>query len=544
MNQYLRRKIWTLNRSGKFRGYLRTVSGYPVTLTDCMAGQPVSMAVDGNAVQDGTPSPDNPVDVVGTGVRTGNLFDISSLSGSNIEVKGTDIYLSGYACSTNTSPEKFMEMTGTQQNDMITVFLKTDVIHGFSNSALGRIGFVRKKDSNVVYLNYNKQTSVFTIPSDFSSENYSNMILYGAQLADETGQWIAVVSEPAVYKGAYTAETLPNYEPYGYKVAVTAQGRNLFDLTDVLNSNGYITSSYNKSIAITPFHIVKGQKYILITKGNQLNNDMYSSIYFGKSDLKYPTGDTKKLGTALLYYAFENNVEKRCIMTAAETCDITHIMIHGYSLYANAYNVEEFGVYEYTDDYDTMSYEPYKEPQSFNIYTPQQLAKVGDTADTVVLDFDNKTAVLTQNIISLNLKEVTGWYNSKNDLSINGFIPKDKYTTANSNKILCNFCEWSNIPDDYSIMFGSISGVGTGILLYKSFWEFNTVDELKQYISNNDIYCYYAAKNPIITDITALQDWDAMPPLWSGTAVITADTVIAPSAITAKYYASKPEEVN
>lgn len=134
---------------------------------------------------------------------------------------------------------------------------------------------------------------------------------------------------------------------------------NLFDLTDVLNSDGYIDSNYNKSIAITPFHVVNGQKYILITKGNQLNNDQYASVYFGESDLKYPTGNTKIMGTDLLYYAFENNVEKRYIMTATKTCDITHCMIHGKDLYNSAYNVEKFGVYEYNDDYDTMPYDPY-----------------------------------------------------------------------------------------------------------------------------------------------------------------------------------------
>ena len=134
---------------------------------------------------------------------------------------------------------------------------------------------------------------------------------------------------------------------------------NLFDLTDVLNSDGYIDSNYNKSIAITPFHVIEGEKYLLITKGNQLNNNQYSSIYFGESDLKYPTGNTKIIGTKILYLAFENNVEKRYIMTATKTCDITHFMVHGEGLWKNAYNVEELGVYEYTDDYDTIPYEPY-----------------------------------------------------------------------------------------------------------------------------------------------------------------------------------------
>ena len=43
-------------------------------------GKPLSdYRISGNAVQDGTPTPDAPVDVVGCGVRTGNLFDAATL---------------------------------------------------------------------------------------------------------------------------------------------------------------------------------------------------------------------------------------------------------------------------------------------------------------------------------------------------------------------------------------------------------------------------------------------------------------------------------
>ena len=67
---YLRRKYMALMRGVNFRGYLRKASGYPLTLTDCMDSDIVSLSVAGNAVQDGTPSPDAPVEVVGVGDKT------------------------------------------------------------------------------------------------------------------------------------------------------------------------------------------------------------------------------------------------------------------------------------------------------------------------------------------------------------------------------------------------------------------------------------------------------------------------------------------
>lgn len=497
MNQYLRRKIWTLNRSGKFRGYLRTVSGYPVTLTDCMAGQPVSMAVDGNAVQDGTPTPDNPVDVQLCGDRTVNLFDETLVEGK-IGTQNADLGFiedgKTYSVTCVGNGNGIMTVRGlTSENDgagtEISAFrnVKGQVIRTFTADLTTYVKYV--------------------IRYYYSEKNDIHNIM--------------------LIEGAYTAETMPAYEPYGYKVPLTMTGINLLSN----NENDWVSDAGIYKHFKIP---VEGTTtlQVKIKEGKSIPEKLY--LGYSKNGM-----DTTGGVTWLIDNGIFNGAPIR-------TSELKYISIHPKTaLLDEIFDSLDIMLIEGAYTTETMpAYESYREPQTFNIYTPQQLAKVGGTADTVVLVFDNKTAVLTQNIISLNLKEVTGWYNSKNDLSINGFIPKDKYTTANGNEILCNFCKWSNIPDDYNIMFGSISGVGTGILLYKSFWEFNTVDELKQYISSNDIYCYYAAKNPIITDITALQDWDAMPPLWSGTAVITADTVIAPSAITAKYYASKPEEVN
>ena len=70
---YLRRKYMALMRGVNFKGYLRKASGYPLTLTDCMDSDIVSLSVAGNAVQDGTPSPDAPVEVVGVGELNNNV---------------------------------------------------------------------------------------------------------------------------------------------------------------------------------------------------------------------------------------------------------------------------------------------------------------------------------------------------------------------------------------------------------------------------------------------------------------------------------------
>ena len=193
------------------------------------------------------------------------------------------------------------------------------------------------------------------------------------------------------------------------------------------------------------------------------------------------------------------------------------------------------------------AYEPYREPQTFNIYTPQQLAKVGDTADTVVLDFDSNTAKLV-NAVGIDDLSALSLNAAWNDVCIFD-CKQPQYSMIQGSSGICNrfVCRggWENtekvaITNTYFRLFIAKTRIG--------YTEEDTSDTLVQkandWLSENETYGLYSIATPITTDITALQDWDAMPSLWSGTAVITADTVIAPSAITAKYYASKPEEVN
>ena len=64
-----------------------------------------------------------------------------------------------------------------------------------------------------------------------------------------------------------------------------------------------------------------------------------------------------------------------------------------------------------------------------------------------------------------------------------------------------------------------------------AWWKANAQDYMALYITE-----------PTTTDITALQDWDAMPSTWRGTVVISADTSVQPSSMTAQYYATKKED--
>ena len=580
MNQYLRRKIWTLNRSGKFRGYLRTVSGYPVTLTDCMAGQPVSMAVDGNAVQDGTPSPDAPVEVQLCGDRTGNLFDVQNINWNDITsginasdsihfengvirfVKNTTFY---NQCRMLASIRLKPNTTYTMMYDHAVINYK-DGTSIAQNSPYFRIYKSSDIDStfnNTGFNNYYAATTS-TILTFTTDETTDFEILFNSPIVPQTELLFTLKSYEVhgfmLIEGTYTAETMPAYEPYGYKVPLTIECGNLYTGELLFKPAGVsieqIPSGYRffyengtgdfcharyKCHNVKPYTAYTAQ---INVKVNSFSED--TRFVFRAFENKNVSDYLKTLKEYMTTYSKLGIGEIKDITIKFNTKECTDIYLQtNFSwLESSKFDVEITDI-KLTEDGIT--------PQTFNIYTPQQLAKVGDTVDTVVLDFDNKTAKLVN---AVGIDNLSAEYLRDILDNVCTFV-----CTFNKNKILQNsnvgttnrfVCEYGYYEDvekafiamrDYDPRY--VLNIAKTRIGYT---EEDTSDTLVQkandWLSENETYGLYSIANPITTDITALQDWDAMPPLWSGTAEITADTVIAPNAITAKYYASKPEEVN
>ena len=287
MSQLNRQQIkkWSLLRHLNFKGYKRTASGNPLNMVKVMF--PSQLTIYGNAVQDGTPSPDAPVEVQLCGDRTGNLLDVTRISGPQIEVADNKIYLSDYAGSTLISPKTFLEMTGLNPGDTITCSNSAELISGIANVVLGRVAFSAKNGGTTLVLCSNN-TKTVTIPSDFNNDNYNNLLLYGANRADESGERLAVMSNLAIYKGSYTADTLPAYEPYGYKVSGRTEGLNLFDINKYTYANGNSISISNNTGAPwmgrfidIDYAIELGKTYTLVCDYLVENASDTSTIRFG-----------------------------------------------------------------------------------------------------------------------------------------------------------------------------------------------------------------------------------------------------------------------
>lgn len=543
----LRSKRLRLMRDTQWRGYARTAEGNPITLSQ--ARSVVSLSVLGNSSQDGTPSPDNPVEVIGTGERTGNLFDISQINGavSTMVRNENSIMLSGYSCTSNLLPETFLKMTGLKPGDTVTTSRIFDVINGTVNGVTGRISFTGRQDgvSTFILIDGSDKFRSVLIPDNFNNNNYTQAIFYGAVSGDIKE---VVFTDIQILKGEYTAETLPDYEPYGYKVAVQARGRNLFDLSLLENKTiGYVEDN-NIYVTGYPYTTnISPEKFLEITgmqEGDTFTASCNVCYETDMRDSKYMVfvakGDNKS--NFILNFTKQGmNIKTSVVPENFNSDNYDSLYIYCGNLPNLVIGdlrgvINQFMILKGTYTADTLPlYEPYKEPQSFNVYTTEPLQGVGDAHDTVILDFDKHKAELIQKYyrydfsgdetiiseISANLPRFV--------ININANLKSERYKTPNNRFDTIGAFD---SPRD-NVAFAYLNKV------YIYMFSCDTAKDLREFLKNNTTYAYipYPESLPTTTDITALQDWDALPQL-RGTWILTASGGTEP-VLKADYYSEE-----
>lgn len=68
MNYLQRKKLAFMSIVNRIKGFVRTITGTPpLVLPDCVGDDLINYTISGNSVQDGTPAPDNPVEIESVG---------------------------------------------------------------------------------------------------------------------------------------------------------------------------------------------------------------------------------------------------------------------------------------------------------------------------------------------------------------------------------------------------------------------------------------------------------------------------------------------
>lgn len=358
------------------------VEGTGLLILDKSVGKPLrDYKVYGNSVQNGTPTPDAPVEIESCGEKTKNLVDISALVGyqgdtmTKTTAEGNTLTLHSSLSSAYIyiSADKSKKGLFDRLKPSTTYRIKysSRFLEGSSSSSQGRIVFVNSSYAAKQTFYIGRATTVgrivtldgtFKTPADMSE--YNQILIYGAYgegSRTEIIDWI--VTEES--------EAIEPYEPYGYKIPIKVSGNNLVDYSTVKSemavSGTTGVASANSARMCTDYIYVKNATKISINLG--------ASFAFYDKDKVFISGETKS--TAIFRnYAIPLGAHYIRFDWVTQT-------------------VGENIVYAVAGSYTakTMpSYEPYREPEIYNIYLYEPLRKTSNPyADYI--DFRNGKVV-------------------------------------------------------------------------------------------------------------------------------------------------------
>lgn len=548
MNYLQKKKLAFMSIVNQIKGFVRSISGVPpITLESCVDDKSViDYKIYGNSVQDGEPSPDNPVEVVSVGEKTRNLITAND---GYIQKINEDRYVK-YEAETQIFtiqgsglmpyvyfPETIPSGTTTSIfaeiiNDDYEIINGTLVIGGYgvSPSWQNTISFSATSAK--------KQSRVFTTTAD------ANRICIYVD-ANVKVKNVKVRITYAICDTAFT-----EYEPYGYKIPIKVSGKNIANFsivssqynvkTEKIAPNIFkVTKTNNKAVAYGQIetYVETGKTYTLfrmVESEKSIGNIPVWKSYNAASVYTYWTPT---------YYTFTATQERFILglypnqsanLKGLETT-FTFMLVEG------SYTASTF-----------PDYEPYHEPITTNIYLDEPLRAIGNYRDYI--DFESRKLIRNVAESQMLSKYILSKSSSSSDstciLLVNSTNPFGKAKTGSYSGKLYN-----SIGKAYSWNRGAVDGKvswynnvsGNKISFFAIPVSYltnaeceNTLAGSKVWIdTQNTIYpivITYALETPTeeTIDLSNL-------PTFKGTTIYTIGTTIQPSNMDVTYYSTEKE---
>lgn len=340
------------------QGYPRdnnTITG-DIVLDGTIGKSLKSWSITGNTVQDGTPSPDSPVEIQSVGERTKNLFDEKTIYSGIDESDGV------YTSTPSVFYSKRRYFSESELNKIYTFSAYLNVISLNSSNEMNprvaaRVGG-KDIDGNIVQSaagrTLSKVTFTPTSTSDYITINYT------------TGSGKLSVDSVQLEIGS----SATSYEPYGYKIPVVTRGKNLFDYKTMygvqkkyLNENGEVLDSDYWSI--TNYIPCSGNVFTI----NRIGGGV-PSICLYDSQKNFITG---------LAYGTSGAEYKKPITIRSET-NVSYIRF-SYCIISDPFIGDDLSKIQVELGDKPTSYEPYREPITTPIYLDKPL-QIGETLNS------------------------------------------------------------------------------------------------------------------------------------------------------------------
>ena len=517
-----------------------------IVCNDVVAEPLINCVISGNSLQDGTPTPDAPVEIVSVGDKSVNLLedarDIYNGGGSNKAHSYAEVIEDGRECIKFTSASgvtydkiKFKENTQYTFSFDCKDFVHESDFTGSYDIPLG-----------IWYTDGNRK--LITIPKN---SDWTKLILVSA--ANKTISHIGIISFTS-YTTMYIdintfqiqeGSTATPYEPYydGYKIPVVQRGINLFnkDNLSLLSGKWNVKSivATDTGVLITPNAIgndngiTRGYCYVMIglasnysgktitlTSPVSYSNATKPQIFdaSGKTMIKQGNNFTLRNG---LYYSSISIAEN------TYTDEILVLRLY-YDIKDTTITEFEFKELMVVESADVISYEPYFK-QITNIFLDEPLRKLGDYADCidfkenkVVRNISEKLFDGSENWIYEVITGGNNFYTYIPDAYGNRYLPvlcnMGKYYNGALEKIYS--CRISESSNNFNFRYGD----------YDNLTDFkNKLAEM--YNSNNPLTINYILKEPTEEPLNI-----DLPQLPAQTTIVEIDTQLAPDSFNIDYW--------
>lgn len=477
----------------------------PITLQKCKGVDLVDYKIYGNSVQDGTPTPDNPVEIESVGEKTKNLLKLND---------DLDQTINGLEIKINS--DKSITVNGTCTADTIVIIGAMDYILGNSYFCSG-CPEGGSTSTYRLFFNYVGADlgsgKTFTPSSDFLNSQVRLMV-YNGQICNN------LTFFPMVCIG----KKLLSYEPYGYKIPVKVSGKNLFDKRDSsmmletrLENDGKLYSQSKYQTVIIP--VKPNTKYTINVnvRGYTGNSPVGRNAFY----TEYPTiGTTVGEVNSTMFYSYY----PKTITTPSNAKYWAVWLNRSYDI-----NQQVLDTLMIEECETATTYEPYFDPVTTNIYLDEPLRKIGDYADYI--DFENKKVIRKIKLVELNKDMNWSLYISvANHFQV---VIGDNYYNINANLVMSNYYQAKKSentyywPGDYAV----ISVDGSRIRFKNK--DISTLEEWINWLSSLEekLYVIYRLATPAEETIE-------LPTISTnkGTNIIEVDTSILPSNMEVKYY--------
>lgn len=513
-----------------------SAEGVPLVMENCLKNKKMKqLEVYGNSVQNGTPSPEAPVEVESVGEKcTKNLFDAESYPLAHG-------YYIGYSNGTYNGGSSIANCATPSYipcNEMRGKTYTLNYVEG-NNTSISFYDADKKFISSVRYgLNIGVVATItFIVPDDAYFYRFTASAKH--------------INEIQIEEGSVATE----YEPYGkYKIPVTVRGKNLF-MPTVVSAVAQVdnpTTQNNYGTTIDSVDLTDNSVTVAQVANPNYTADNYTNGYFSIETDGLEIGKTYKVSFDVDIKENPLNASRIGVFPSGQypiswggftestqrvSCTFTHkthpdgrppyleIRCMGMSFTASNFMITEEG----QDD----TYEPYIEPQTTNVYLNEPLLKIGDYAD--VIDFKGKKVVRNMRELVFDGAESWGLLGT-GDANLWGFMLyiKSPYLRATSYAADCSLCNM--YPVVKSRADKTLSGQSSSRNRFDFIdLDYADVDAWKAHLAElsangTPIKIVYALELPY----EELIDCE-LPTLNAKTTVIDIDTSILPSNIKGKY---------